>query len=130
MAIRILNAGEAERLRKAVNNDPEFKLVGRYMNVSIVIEFGAEKRLFRVRDGDLHEISRVVPLIDPVDICIRGKEEFWNKLLSPVPPARFQNLRAGAHAGNCEISGNGELYHAYFPAIQRMVNIMREMQNQ
>jgi hypothetical protein len=32
-------------------------------------------------------------------------------------------------SGNCEIAGNCELYNAYFPAINRMINLMRELQN-
>lgn len=129
MTLRILDTNEVERLRVAINNDPEFKIIGRYMTVNIVMEFGNDKRLFKVREGDLKEIVPALSMIDPIDIYIRGREEFWEKFLLPVPPPRFQSMRAATNAGNCEISGNSELYSAYFPAINRMVNMMRELQN-
>jgi hypothetical protein len=62
MAIRILNPNRVEYLRVSINNDPEFKIIGRYMTSDIVMEFGADKRLFKVREGDLKEISLVLPM--------------------------------------------------------------------
>ena len=129
MSIRLMDANEAERFRVGINNDAEFKLVGRDMTVNMVIEVGGDQRLFKVREGEVRAIGRMVPMTDPVDLYIKGAYEFWNNLLSPVPPPRFQNLYAAMHAGNCEIAGNSELYNAYFPAINRMINVMRELQN-
>ena len=129
MAIRLLDGHEAERFRSRMNDDPEFKLVARDMTVNVAIEVGSEARLVKVRDGELRAIGRFVPLTEPVDIYIKGAGEFWEKLLSPVPPPRFQNLFAAVRAGNCEVIGNSELYSAYFAALTRMIDVMRELQN-
>jgi hypothetical protein len=129
MTIRLLDANEAERLRVRVNSDPEFKLVARDMTVNLAIAVGSESRLVKVHDGQLHTIGRFVPLTEPVDIYIKGGSEFWQRMLLPVPPPRFQNLYAAVRAGNCEITGNGELYSAYFAAINRMIDVMRELEN-
>jgi hypothetical protein len=115
-----------ERLRTGINGDPEFRIIGRYMTVNLVMQIGADKRLFRIREGLLDKIVPVLPMVDPVDICVKGSESFWEKLLSPVPPPGFQNLKAGMRAANCEIYGNSELYAAYFPAITRIIGVMRE----
>lgn len=127
MSVRLLDANEAERFRIGLNNDPEFKLLGKDMSLNLVIEVGSDRRLFKVRDGEVSSIGRAVPMADPVDVYIKGGDEFWSKLLSPVPPPRFQNLHAATHAGNCEIAGNSEMYNAYFPAINRMIDVMREL---
>ena len=99
------------------------------MTLNLAIEADGETRLIKFRDGALRTIVRFVPLTEPVDITIRGNGEFWRMLLSPVPPPRFQNLYAAVRAGTCEVSGNGELYAAYFAAITRMIDVMRELEN-
>ena len=129
MSIRLLEAGEAERIRVGINNDREFKLVGRDMTLNLVIDVGGEQRLFKLRDGEVRTIGQLVPMAESVDVYIKGAREFWKHLLSPVPPTRFQNLYAAVHAGNCEITGNHELYNAYFAAINRMIDLLRELQN-
>ena len=65
----------------------------------------------------------------PVDVTIRGDTTFWRNLLSPVPPPRFQNLYAGVRAGTCQVSGNAELYWAYFAALTRVLDVMRDVEN-
>jgi hypothetical protein len=129
MTICLLDASGAERWRGQVNSDPGFRLVARDMTLNLAIEVGGEVRLVKIRDGALTAIGRFVPLTEPVDITIKGAGEFWRKLLSPVPPPRFQNLYAAIRAGNCEVIGNGELYAAYFAAITRMIDVLRELEN-
>ncbi len=127
MAIRILS--EAEHMRTCINNDPELKLIGRHVSMNMAMEIGADKLLFHVREGEIKEIRPVLPMIDSIDIYLKAEKEDWEKLLAPVPPPRFQNLKAAMRAKNCEISGNVELYSAYFPAINRIIDVMRELQN-
>jgi len=129
MAIRLLDTDGAEQLRVRMNSDPEFGLVSRDMTLNLAIEVDGEARLIKIRDGALKTIGRFVPLTEPVDITIRGPSEFWRKLLSPVPPPRFQNLYAAVRAGTCEVIGNSELYTAYFAAITRMIDVTRELEN-
>ena len=129
MAIRLLDGDGAEQFRGRVNSDQAFRLAARDMVLNLAVEAGSEARLIAIRDGVLRSIVRFVPLTEPVDITIRGSIEFWDKLLSPVPPPRFQNLYAGVRAGTCEVIGNGELYSAYFAALTRMIDVMRELEN-
>ena len=44
MSIRLLDASEAQRYRIGMNNDPEFKLLGRDMTLNLVIEVGKRSR--------------------------------------------------------------------------------------
>lgn len=129
MLAHLLDAKAAERLCDRINRDQAFNLVARDMTLNLAIEADGETRLIKFRDGALRTIVRFVPLTEPVDITIRGNGEFWRMLLSPVPPPRFQNLYAAVRAGTCEVSGNGELYAAYFAAITRMIDVMRELEN-
>jgi hypothetical protein len=129
MTIGLLDAGAAEQWRGRVNDDTEFRLIARDMTLNLAIEVGGESRLVKIRDGTLSAIRAFIPLTEPVDIIIKGGGEFWRKLLSPVPPPGFQNLYAAVRAGNCEVVGNAELYAAYFAAITRMIDVMRELES-
>ena len=128
MVTCLLDAARAEHFRGSLNQDPEFKLVSRDMNVNLVFDIGGEQRLLTISGGEVTRIGRFVALAEPVDIFIKGGGEFWRHLLSPAPPPRFQNLYAGVRAKTCEISGNSELYFAYYAAITRMVEMMREVE--
>lgn len=81
------------------------------------------------RDGTLTSIKPFVTVTEPVDVTIRGDATFWRNLLSQVPPPRFQNLYAGVRAETCQVSGNAELYWAYFAALTRLFDVMRDVEN-
>ena len=129
MPIQLLDADVAEYIRLGINNDPEFKLVAREMKVNLVFKVGSEQQTFRVREGEVRTILNIVSPPDPLDVNIKGANEFWKNLLLPVPPPGFQNFYAAIRVGNCDISGNDELYNAYFPAINRMIDVIRELRN-
>lgn len=129
MSIYLLDAGAAERFRGRINSDPAFRLVARDMTLIVAIEIGGDARRLRFREGALSSIGHFVPLTEPLDVTIKGSIEFWRKLLLPVPPPRFQNLYAGVRAGTCEVIGNAELYSAYYAALTRMIDVLRELEN-
>ena len=129
MTIRLLDDDGAEQVRSRINNDPAFGLVARDMTLNLAIQVDDQARLIEIRDGAVQSIGRFVPLTAPIDVTVRGPGAFWRALLSPVPPPRFQNLYAGVRAGTCEVIGNGELYNAYFAAIARMIDVMRDLEN-
>ncbi len=126
--MRLLDEEAADRLRERINADGAFALVARDMCLNVALESDGAARLIRFSDGILRSIHPFVPLTEPVDLTIRGDGEFWRKMLSPVPPPRYQNLYAAVRAGTCEIVGNGELYAAYFAALTRLIDVMRELE--
>ncbi len=125
---QLLNANTARQLLDRINSDGAFSLVARDMNLNLSITVEDEARLIKFRDGAMHSVDHFVPLTEPVDIAINGSKAFWQKILAPVPPPRFQNLYAAVRAGTCEVSGNAELYSAYFAALTRMIDVMREIE--
>ena len=130
MAIRLLDVDEAETLRLLINADGEFRLVSRDIHLNLVLQVGGQSRLFRFADGELKAIRPFVPLTETVDVYIKGNDDFWEKLLAHKPPPRFQNLYAGVRFKTCEVTGDSELYFAYFAALTRMVELMRDHENQ
>lgn len=129
MAIGLLDGDAARRFRDRVNADGAFRLVSRDMTLTLAIQADGVSRAIRFRDGAVLAIEAFVPMTEPVDVIIKGPADFWRKLLSAVPPPRYQNLYAALRAETCEVLGDGELYAAYFAAITRMIDIMRDVEN-
>ncbi len=129
MSPGVFDAGTAERLRDRVNQDGAFRQVSQDMTLNLALETDGAVRLVTFRDGTLTSVRPFVAVTEPVDLTIRGDTTFWRNLLSPVPPPRFQNLYAGVRAETCQVSGNAELYWAYFAALMRLFDVMREVEN-
>lgn len=123
----LLDDRQAETFRQRVNADPEFALKACDMALDLAVAVGPERRLLVFRDGALIAVRRYMKLSEPIDITISAGADFWSKLLAPVPPPRYQNLYAGVRFATCEVSGNAELFNAYYAALTRLVEMMREM---
>ena len=129
MSPGVFDAGAAEQLRERINQDGAFRQVSSDMTLNVALETDGDARLVTFRDGALTSIKPFVSFTEPVDLTIRGDSTFWRNLLSPVPPPRFQNLYAGVRAETCQVSGNAELYWAYFAALTRLFDVMRDVEN-
>jgi hypothetical protein len=129
MAAGVFDAGTAERLQQRINQDGAFRQVSRDMNLNVALETDGAARLITFRDGTLTAIRPFVTVTEPVDLTISGDATFWRNLLMPVPPPRYQNLYAGIRAENCQVRGNAELYWAYFAALTRLFDVMRDVEN-
>ncbi len=129
MSIGVFDAETAARLRERINQDGAFRQVSRDMTLNMAIETDCAARLVTFRDGTLTSIKPFITVTEPVDLTIRGDTTFWRNLLLPVPPPRFQNLYAAVRAETCQVSGNAELYWAYFAALTRLFDVMRDVEN-
>ena len=129
MSTGVFDAGTAVRLRERINQDGAFRQVSRDMTLNLALEMDGAARLVTFRDGALTAIRPFVTVTEPVDITISGDAAFWRNLLMPVPPPRYQNLYAGVRAETCRVSGNAELYWAYFAALTRLFDVLRDIEN-
>ncbi len=113
-------------LRDAANADPEFRLHARFW--SSVIRLGFGERLWRleIRGG---ELAAVEPWRDALacDLAIAAPERDWAALLEPVPRPFYQDLAAAAAHHGFVIAGDTLHYCAYYPALRRLVELMREV---
>jgi hypothetical protein len=105
-----------------------FHQVSSDMTLNLALETDGAARLVTFRDGTLTFIKSFVTVTEPVDVTIRGDATFWRNLLSPVPPAVSEPV-CGVRAETCQVSGNAELYWAYFAALTRLFDVMRDVGN-
>jgi hypothetical protein len=128
MSPGVFDAGTAERLRERINHDGAFHQVSSDMTLNLALETDGAARLVTFRDGTLTFIKSFVTVTEPVDVTIRGDATFWRNLLSPVPPAVSEPV-CGVRAETCQVSDNAELYWAYFAALTRLFDVMRDVGN-
>jgi hypothetical protein len=130
MAIRFLNRSHIKRFREGINSDPEFKLAAKFMSQDILLSVGDSKCIVSVRDGIVTELNLKTTFMDSWDFSIRATVESWEKLLSPSPPAFYNGLFSGMHRGTFSLEGNLEAAFAHFWAVSRMLDVMRQLQNE
>ena len=116
------------RLGKRANDDGEFRLLARFWNASIRIELGGEHVRLALRDG-------VVAGIEPwggrtaCDLTITAPESAWRELLAPLPKPFYHDLTAAAVHHEFGLFGDVRHRCAYYPAVRRLVELMREVHN-
>jgi len=130
MGIRFLDPSQIKRFREGINSDPEFILAARFMSKEILLGAGDSKCIVTIRNGKVMEINLSPTFMDSWDFSIRATYESWEKLLSPSPPAFYHGLFAGMHRGTFSLEGNLEAAFAHFWAVGRMLDVMRQLQNE
>ena len=129
MSVIFLDSNKVAQLINTLNNDSEFKLAARFMSEDILLEVDDSRSIVKVRDGVVTEIKLNPPANDNWSFSIKATAESWDKLLQPSPPPFFTGLNAGMIRGNLQILGNLEAVFAYSWAVNRMLDIMRQLQN-
>jgi hypothetical protein len=132
-----------KQLATRLNDDPEFVLAARFWNGEVRLGLcdasdGPEELSVEARgeatvclsDGKISE-SRLAPTgaaerpMAAGDVSIRGSEAGWGAMLAPVPaPFHHDVMAASVHEG-FQVSGDSETFYAYYPAIRRMIDVIR-----
>jgi hypothetical protein len=129
MTVIFLDSNKVAQLINTLNNDAEFKLAARFMSEDILFEVDDSRSIVKVRDGLVIEIKIAPGSKEHWSFSIEATAESWDKLLQPSPPPFFTGLNAGMIRGNLQILGNLEAVFAYSWAVNRMLDIMRQLQN-
>ncbi len=117
-----------ERLRAKANDDGEFLLHARFWNANVRLENGTDAYRMRIADG---QIAAIEPWFGVVasDLSIAAPEADWQAMLAPVPKPFYQDLYAASIHHGFTTSGSTRHYCAYYPAIRRLIELMREISN-
>ena len=117
-----------ERVKARANNDGEFGIHARFWNSTIRLVHGDERTRIDVENGAITAIERW-PGGGPSDLSISAPAGDWDALLARVPKPFYQDLYPASIHHGFEINGDRENYCAYFPAIRRLIEIFREVNN-
>lgn len=119
-----------EELREAANRDPEFRLAGRYWDCNLEIAAGARRSCLRISNG---EILGVEPWSQERSgsfastVSIAAPEEEWRELLAAPPRPFYHDLWAATVHHDFEVGGDLLSYCAYYRAVNRLLELLREL---
>jgi len=130
MKIRFLDPNGVENVRERINSDPEFHIAARYMSQDILISADDKQCIFKVRDGFITDIVLNPSPMEPWGFFIKAPEKSWELFLQPLPPPFFHSLFGAAIRENFQFGGNVEAMFAHYWATQRMLAILRQLQNE
>tara|TARA_B100001105_G_scaffold227657_1_gene198315 strand:- start:239 stop:547 length:309 start_codon:yes stop_codon:yes gene_type:complete len=97
-------------------------------NSSLRISIGDQRTRIDIEGGTVKEIQ---PWHGggPMDLAISAPQQDWDELLQAVPKPFYQDLYPASIHHGFEITGDRDNYCAYYPAIRRLIEILREVRN-
>ncbi len=119
-----MTALHPSRIREAANADPEFTLAARFWDGRVRFDVGGEPYLLAVDGG---RISSFEQEEGEAPIRISAPAAEWDELLKPVPRPFYQDLMAAASRQGFTIEGEENGFRPYYPAIRRLIDIMRDL---
>lgn len=118
---------DANALQDALNSDREFRIHARYWNAQFRIVTDTQTLLVRLIDGIVATVDAGATPFDGWDFQLAGTDEQWAALLSPVPPPFFQDYYCAMLYHGFRIEGNMKMIMAYYPAVRRTREILRQV---
>ena len=115
-------------VQETANADAEFRRHARFWNATIRLGIGSRKLKLRIENGAVVGIERWFGAI-AVDLAIDASVDDWQELLATVPRPFYQDLYAAAIHHGFDVAGDAEDYCAYYPAVRRLIDIMRDVRN-
>ena len=112
-------------VRTKANADGEFSRHAKFWNATIRLGMGRRNVRLRIDDGVVDAIERGSGGMG-VDLAIQAPDADWDALLAALPPPFYQDLYPASLHHGFDIVGSLADYCAYYPAIRRLIEIMRE----
>ncbi len=115
-------------VRRRANADGEFRLHARFWSSRIRLDIGDARHKLTISAG---EIADIEPWFGAVaaNLSIAAPEADWSALLEAVPRPFYQDLYPATLHHGFDVTGDTVHYCAYYPAIRRLIEIMREVNN-
>jgi hypothetical protein len=114
----------SQRLAARCAEDGEFRLASRFWEGGVSVDFGAGRIDLALAGGHVSAAA----VTGDRSIQLGGSAETWKKVLSPLPPPFFNDI-APARAFGLTVEGDEETFWQYYPAIRRLVDLLREEVN-
>jgi hypothetical protein len=107
------------------NGDGEFRIAARLWDARVRLDLGANSVRLSIEAGTIRSAERCEPDA-ACDASISGEADRWERLLAAPPPPLWQDLFGAAARGDFLIGGDLEAFFAYYPAMRRLLDLVRE----
>lgn len=114
-----------EILRKALNEDSEFRIASRYWDGSLRFEFGSQTLRLQLRGGEVHAIDKEAPQAGRGDVVVAAPVEDWAKLLADTPQPFYQEFYPASMHHGFRLEGDHDYIWPYYWALRRSGEILR-----
>jgi len=118
----VLKVLSPEKIAALCDTDGEFHLAAKGWTGGFRFEGETESLSLVVKDGHVHAGD---PGNGPDVVSIKGPDELWASLLAPVPPRYKNDLWPLVGKGYMALTGSELLFSQYFPALARVVELLR-----
>jgi hypothetical protein len=107
------------------NRDGEFRIAARLWNTTLRLDLGEQSLQLAIADG---EIRAATPCErgSRCEVSVAGPAEEWEALLARMPKPLHQDLFGSISLGRFQLEGDLDLFYAYYPAVRRLVDLVRE----
>jgi pimeloyl-ACP methyl ester carboxylesterase len=118
-------AGVVERLGELANTDAWLIRRGRFLDVTFLLEIGAQNHLIRIHRGRIEGIVKG-PLVMPRwTFALRASEEAWGKFWQAVPPPGFHDLIAMTKVKALRVEGDQHPFMANLRYFKELLALPR-----
>jgi len=118
-----------DALAQRLGGDGEFRLAARAWTASLRLDVGEASHRLRFEDGEVREVTACDPGT-PCDVVVAAPRSEWEQLLQPVPRPFYQDLFGAAWVHGFTLSEDMETWAPYYPALRRLVEILRELREE
>jgi len=114
-----------ERLAERLNADGEFRHAARFWTATLRFDVGEESHRLRFEDGVLREVAACAAGA-PCDVFVAAPRVDWERLLEPVPRPFYQDFFSAMWRHGFRMNEDMMAWAAYYPALRRLVEVLRE----
>ena len=115
-------------VRERTNTDGEFLLHARFWESTVRFGFGDQSIKIVIEQGRLDSVEHC-DLSGTFNLEIWAPVADWQEMLASIPRPFYQDLFPATLYHDFEFDGERLEYCAYYPAIRRLIEIIREEYN-
>jgi hypothetical protein len=116
-----------DEFQRALNDDTEFRIAGRYWDGSLRFEFGPDVCRLRLSGGAVVAIDDIAVAAGVGDVVVKAPVEDWAKLLEPIPPPFYQEFYPASMHHGFRLEGDHDYIWPYYWALRRSAEILRSI---
>jgi hypothetical protein len=117
---------ELDALRPRLAVDRELMRCARYFTGALHLGVGDDRFAVRFEGGRVTAAGRADAPPGSGDVALSAAASEWEKLLAPVPPPFYQDPFGASLHHPVSLGGDPETLFAYYPALRRVIEILRE----
>jgi hypothetical protein len=113
--------------QRALNDDSEFRIAGRFWDGSLRFEFGTQVCRLELRGGEVVSIDDAAPVTGRGDVVVKAPIEDWSKLLEEIPPPFYQEFYPASMHHGFRLEGDPDYIWPYYWVLRRSGEILRSV---